>query len=65
MNQYPRSVCFADDAIDALVLLLLAHSPSEDLDSESKQTAEEHRLILRFRCEPQARAGLFRLGSGL
>lgn len=36
MNRYPRSVCFADDAIDALVLLLLAHSPSEDLDSESE-----------------------------
>ena len=36
MNRYSRSVCFADDAIDALVLLLLAHSPSEDLDSESE-----------------------------
>ena len=34
MDQYPRSVCFADDGVDALVLLLLAHSPSEDLDQE-------------------------------
>lgn len=36
MNRYPRSVCFADDAVDALALLLLAHRPTEDLDSESE-----------------------------
>lgn len=36
IDQYPRSVCFADDAVDALVLLLLAHSPSEDLDQEAE-----------------------------
>ena len=36
VDQYPRSVCFADDAVDALVLLLLAHSHSEDLDQEAE-----------------------------
>ena len=36
IDQYPRSVCFADDAVDALVLLLLTHSPSEDLDQEAE-----------------------------
>ena len=36
IDQYPRSVCFADDAVDALVLLLLTHCPSEDLDQEAE-----------------------------
>ena len=50
MNQYPRSVCFADDGVDALILLLLAHSSIEDLDQEPEVDRQGIPINLKIPC---------------